>query len=218
LLTFLSLSSPFFPSPLLPQSHSNTRLAKLDAPESPFTAIILAHAGLVRINLGHRSTSLIDPPTLHYAVGQGALGIETRSLDPEVAFVVKDIGHWQTEWRTAAERGCLRKLEGGCSVPVGVESSLEVEKDEGPESGEGGRKGKLSLRGTVTSLDGSEHVVHGEVDVEVGSFAECERLGTKVAEELIAKGAGKILIAIEEGKNQKGTVVGTEVLAAAPAH
>lgn len=195
---------------------SNTRLAKLDAPDSPFTAIILAHAGLVRIDLGHRSTSLINPPQIYYAVGQGALGIETRSLDPEVAACVKDIGHWQTEWRTAAERGCLRKLEGGCSVPVGVESHVEVLKDEGPESGPGGRLIKLSLKSTVTSLDGSEHVLHGVADVQVASFAEAERVGVEVAEALIAKGAGKILEVIEAGKGQGGTVSGGEVLAPAP--
>lgn len=103
----------------------NTRLAKLDAPESNFAALILAISGLTRLGSAHRVTSPISTPQLYHAVGQGALGVEIRSGDARVRETMRGMGHWQTEWRCAAERGCLRVLEGGCSVPVGVTSELE---------------------------------------------------------------------------------------------
>lgn len=186
----------------------NTRLAKLDAPTSPYTALILAHAGLERINLGHRTTSLISAPQIHYAVGQGALGIETRAGDEETESLVRQIGHWPTEWRTKAERACLRKLEGGCSVPVGVDSTF-TPSAEGSGSA---HAGSLSLTGTVTSLDGSEHVVFTVADRALASADDAEAVGLEVAEGLIAGGAGEILAAIAASKNAKGTVQGDEVL------
>ncbi|WWD17856.1 porphobilinogen deaminase [Kwoniella shandongensis] len=106
----------------------NTRLAKLDNPESKFAALILAISGLTRIGLGDRVTTPLSSPTLMHAVGQGALAVEIRSNDLRTRNCLRGLGHWETEWSTAAERGCLRVLEGGCSVPVGVESEL-VELD-----------------------------------------------------------------------------------------
>jgi hydroxymethylbilane synthase len=103
----------------------NTRLTKLDKPESNFAALILAISGLTRLGSAHRVTSPIGSPELYHAVGQGALGVEIRSGDARVRETLRGIGHWPTEWRCGAERGCLRVLEGGCSVPVGVESELE---------------------------------------------------------------------------------------------
>ena len=108
-----------------PADSSNTRLNKLDAPNSPFAALILAISGLTRLGKFNRVTSPISSPQLYHAVGQGALGVEIRAGDVRVREAMRGIGHWQTEWRCAAERGCLRVLEGGCSVPVGVESTLE---------------------------------------------------------------------------------------------
>ncbi|ORX36002.1 porphobilinogen deaminase, dipyromethane cofactor binding domain-domain-containing protein [Kockovaella imperatae] len=117
----------------------NTRLAKLDAPDSKYVALILAIAGLARINCGHRITNPIRSPALFHAVGQGALGVEIRTGDGRVRETMRGVGHWQTEWRCAAERACLRVLEGGCSVPVGVESTLE-ELD--PEQAQGDLAGE----------------------------------------------------------------------------
>lgn len=106
-------------------TNRNTRLSKLDSPTSPFAALILAIAGLSRIGMQHRITAPLSGPVLMHAVGQGALGVELRSHDPRTREMLRGIGHWQTEWRCGAERGCLRVLEGGCSVPVGIESKLE---------------------------------------------------------------------------------------------
>ncbi|WVQ85396.1 porphobilinogen deaminase [Cryptococcus sp. DSM 104549] len=107
----------------------NTRFNKLDNPESPFAALILAMSGLERLSMAHRATSPLSSPTLMHAVGQGALAVEIRTKDPRVRNALRGLGHWPTEWSCGAERGCLRVLEGGCSVPVGVESEL-VELDE----------------------------------------------------------------------------------------
>ncbi|CDZ97585.1 Porphobilinogen deaminase [Phaffia rhodozyma] len=184
-----------------------TRFRKLDEPESfadqpayadltvnPLDAMILAQAGLDRLDLSARSTSLITPPELYYAVGQGALGIEIRSNDSVTREILSDVCHWQTWYRIASERGCLRTLEGGCSVPVGVESFL-METDGGE-----GKQGKLTLTGTVTSVDGSKHVSFKLADQVVSSFEQAEQVGVKVAEGLIERGAGGILKEIEANK------------------
>ncbi|CAL1697299.1 unnamed protein product [Somion occarium] len=89
----------------------NTRMAKLDAPDSPYAALILAKAGLVRLGWGSRMTADLHPPTLYHAVSQGALAIEIRSDDTEARELCRSVTHWQTEWQCAAERACLRVLE-----------------------------------------------------------------------------------------------------------
>lgn len=109
---------------------------------------------------------------------------------------MRKIVHWQTEYRVSAERACLRKLEGGCSVPVGVCSDL-VESADGP---------KLSLTGTVTSLDGKEFVVFSVESRVVNSVQEAEQVGLEVAEALIANGAARILKEIEISKRESGAV------------
>ncbi|WRT64188.1 porphobilinogen deaminase [Kwoniella shivajii] len=108
----------------------NTRFSKLDNPSSPFAALILAMSGLSRLGMSHRVTCALSSPTLMHAVGQGALGVEIRSDDMRTRNCLRGLGHWQTEWACGAERGCLRVLEGGCSVPVGVESEIEEIIDE----------------------------------------------------------------------------------------
>ncbi|BEJ14810.1 hypothetical protein CspHIS471_0405770 [Cutaneotrichosporon sp. HIS471] len=111
----------------------NTRLGKLDNPENPFVALILAVSGMQRLGFGNRITAPLGAPALMHAVGQGALAVEIRQGDAATRSALRAIGHWQTEWRVGAERGLLRVLEGGCSVPVGVETQLEeVEAGEQP--------------------------------------------------------------------------------------
>lgn len=162
---------------------SDTRLAKLDDPNSPYAGIILAKAGLERMNLGHRVTADLGVPTLYHAVSQGALGVEIRADDAQTAALCKALVHWPTQWACFAERACLRVLEGGCSVPVGIDSTLEVH-------GEG--EGLLKLTGCVTGLDGSEHVQHS-LEGSVSSQAEAEALGVSLAKVLVDTGAKAIL-------------------------
>lgn len=174
-------------------------MAKLDAPDSPFTAIILAKAGMVRLGMGHRCTSDLTAPILYHAVSQGALGVEIRSNDPEVKALCEGLTHWQTLWRCWAERGCLRVLEGGCSVPVGIDSKL-TEK-----VGGGKKSGVLKLTGCVTALDGVDHVEE-TLEEEVSSVEEAEALGAKLARTLMSKGAKAILDDITKDRESRAGV------------
>lgn len=153
-------------------------MAKLDADDSPFTALILAKAGLVRLGWGPRITADIQPPTLFHAVSQGALAIEIRNDDAEARALCRAITHAPTEWSCGAERACLRVLEGGCSVPVGVTTQL-VGKT-------------LKMTGCVTSLSGDRHVQH-VLEEEVTSLQGAEAVGAKLAKILKENGATAIL-------------------------
>ncbi|CUA77469.1 hydroxymethylbilane synthase [Rhizoctonia solani] len=195
----------------------NTRLNKLDDPKGPFTALILARAGLERLGLESRITCDIEAPTLLYAVGQGALAIEIRSDDSETRELLAPLEDWRTAWSCQAERACLRVLEGGCSVPVGVNTLLEEHEDDAGEKSEtvGGSSGaqaegsksaprpsKLTLTGTVTSLDGSKHV-HHTITTVVSSAQEAEDVGKNVAKALIANGAKDILDEINRERDSR---------------
>lgn len=162
----------------------NTRFAKLDAPDGPYAGLILAKAGIVRMGWGDRISSDISPPTLYHAVSQGALAIEVRSDDTEAIELCKKIAHRETLWKCSAERACLRVLEGGCSVPVGVASSLVADSQKGGEV--------LTLTGSVTAVDGSVHVEHTLTEA-VSSLEDVEKVGANLAKILMENGAKKIL-------------------------
>ena len=181
----------------------NTRLAKLDDPQGNFSALILARSGLVRLGMGERITCDIAAPTLYHAVGQGALAVEIRESDSAVSALCLALSHRPTEWRVRAERAMLRVLEGGCSVPVGVTTTLSPF-----EQGEEPVRAWLRVTGTVTSLDGKRHVEH-TLEEEVGSAVEAETVGEKVARTLVETGAREILDDIAKEK---------EVRKAAEAH
>lgn len=167
--------------------HSDSRLAKLDAPDSKFSAIILASAGLLRLNLAHRITHRLTGPRFPYAVGQGALALETRDdAAATITDAVQHADHKPSRWRGLAERAMLRRLQGGCSSPVGCETVVE------PLS-EGGEGVKLKLSGTVLSVDGSQ-AVDAEETRNVGSDAEAEELGYAIAQALLQSGADKLLV------------------------
>jgi hydroxymethylbilane synthase len=174
----------------------DTRLAKLDAPDSRFNCIILAAAGLLRMDLGHRIAQYLDSTTegggMLYAVGQGALAIEIRDGDEGVREVLKAIEDRDTLVACSAERSVMRALEGGCSVPIGVETSWV---------GEGDQK-LLRLNATVVSLDGSE-AVDGEITEAVSTPDQAEALGLKLANELVEKGASRILDVINKTRGPK---------------
>lgn len=151
----------------------NTRLAKLDAGE--YDALILAVAGLQRLGMGDRIHQAIPAEVSLHAVGQGALGIECRGDDTEVLELLKSLQHQPTADRCYAERAFLRELEGGCQVPIGVNTVLEGDT--------------LTVTGLVASLDGQTLVK----DVVSGPATEAERLGTDLAHRLREQGAQEIL-------------------------
>lgn len=156
----------------------NTRLAKLDAGE--YDAIILAVAGLTRLDMSDRIHQAIPAELSLHAVGQGALGIEIREGDAEILEVVKVLEHAPTRDRCLAERAFLRELEGGCQVPIGV--NTEINGDQ------------LTLKGLVASLDGQNLIK----DTISGLTSEADNLGRELALRMRSAGAGAILAAIFE--------------------
>lgn len=154
----------------------NTRLAKLDAGE--YDAIILAVAGLQRLGMSDRLHQIIPDHISLHAVGQGALGIECRSDDPEVLALLKALEHEPTRDRCLAERALLRELEGGCQVPIGVNTKIEGDT--------------LTLTGMVASLDG-QHLIK---ETMTGKPSDAEQLGRELATRLRNAGAGEILAEI----------------------
>lgn len=151
----------------------NTRLAKLDAGE--YDAIILAVAGLQRLGMGDRIHQVLPKEVSLHAVGQGALGIECRADDAEVLNILKAIEHVPTRDRCLAERAFLRDLEGGCQVPIGVNTEIDGES--------------LTLTGIVASVDGQQMVQ----DTVTGNASDAEKLGTELAQRLRQQGAQEIL-------------------------
>lgn len=139
----------------------------------------------------NRLTSELAPPTLYHAVGQGALAVEIRSSDSDARQLCKSLTHRETSWKCSAERAMLRELEGGCSVPVGVHSSL-VEGEDGVDV--------LTLEGCVTSVDGIMHVQE-TLEERVSSQSEAEKVGERLARILLRNGADSILEGIKRLKN-----------------
>ncbi|NDG03013.1 MAG: hydroxymethylbilane synthase, partial [Synechococcaceae bacterium WBB_34_004] len=129
-----------------------------------------------RLGLADRIHELIDPNISLHAVGQGALGIECREADPQVLALIKVLEHRPTSLRCLAERSFLRSLEGGCQVPIGVNSSFDSADN-------------LVLTGMVASLDG-KRLIRDQVQ---GSQADPEAIGIALAEKLRSRGAGEIL-------------------------
>jgi hydroxymethylbilane synthase len=169
-----------------------TRLAKLDADDGQYDALILAAAGLLRLDLGDRITQYLDSKNggMLYAVGQGAIGIESRSNDPRVQNSLNRIDHAETHLAIAAERSLLRTLEGGCSAPLGVETTWIKDED---------GKTLLQMKSNVVSTDGKESS-EIELTQEVKTRADAESFGVNAASELLRKGADRILNEIKAKK------------------
>lgn len=156
----------------------NTRLAKLDA--GVYDAIILACAGLRRLGFESRIRACLSPEESLPAIGQGAIGIECRVDDPRVHDLIAVLDDPETHVRVTAERAMNHRLMGGCQVPVAGFAELD--------------DGRLRLRGLVGRPDGSQ-VLRAEGEAPA---AEAEALGERVAERLLAQGAGEILAALAE--------------------
>ena len=151
----------------------NTRLRKLD--EGQYDAIILAVAGLERLGMGDRIHQHIPAEISLHAVGQGALGIECREGDTDILNVIKTLEHSTTADRCLAERAFLRELEGGCQVPIGVNTVIDGDT--------------LTLTGLVASLDG-QTLIKEQVQ---GPPAEAETMGTALAKTVRGQVAQAIL-------------------------
>ncbi|HDI3325761.1 TPA: hydroxymethylbilane synthase [Vibrio cholerae] len=150
-----------------------TRLSKLDAGE--YDAIILAAAGLKRLELESRIRSFIEPEQSLPAVGQGAVGIECRVNDQRVRALLAPLNHADTADRVRCERAMNLTLQGGCQVPIGSYALLEGNT--------------IWLRALVGEPDGSQ-IVRGEIR---GPRTQAEQLGITLAEQLLSQGAKEIL-------------------------
>ncbi|WP_022941511.1 hydroxymethylbilane synthase [Psychromonas hadalis] len=151
----------------------NTRLGKLDNGE--YDAIILAAAGLIRLEMQARIASYIEPEVSLPAVGQGAVGIECRLDDEQTIALLKPLEHAQTRIRVTAERAMNLALQGGCQVPIGSYSIIKGDE--------------LFLRGLVGSVDGKQ-IIRKEI---TGKPEEAQQMGLALAQQLLDCGAKEIL-------------------------
>lgn len=154
----------------------DTRLNKLETGD--FDAIILAAAGLLRMELGDRITEYLDEDAMLPAVGQGALSIESRLDDPEIVPLMAEMDHSETRTVVLAERAFLHRLEGGCQVPIAAHGRLKGDR--------------ISLTGLVSSLDGDTIIK----DTFNGPAEDAQNMGVQLAEALLDRGAKAILDAL----------------------
>lgn len=155
-----------------------TRLRKLD--EGQFDAILLAAAGLKRLGLGARIRSLLSIDDSIPAVGQGALGLEIRTADRDVATLLAPLNHPETAACVRAERQVSRVLGGSCQVPLGAYAVLLGER--------------LQIQGFVAKPDGSM-LIHASAD---GDWQDPEAVGQALADKLLAQGARDVLDAVTQ--------------------
>ncbi|CAN8096090.1 unnamed protein product [Discula destructiva] len=171
----------------------DTRMRKCDDASLGFDATILAAAGLLRTGMGHRIGQYLDSESVGggmlHAVGQGALAIEVREGDEMVLELLKGINDDDTMLACEVERSIMRTLEGGCSVPIGVETRWVPGTD--------GANRLLRLKALVVSVDGSEGA-EVELAEEVGDMKAADDFGKKAAAALVERGAGQILEAINK--------------------
>ncbi|WP_081619411.1 hydroxymethylbilane synthase [Thioalkalivibrio sp. ALJ9] len=165
----------------------NTRLGKLDAGE--YDAILLAAAGLKRLGFDERIRARLEPAVSLPAVGQGAIAIECRENDPEIAALIAPLNDRDTSDRVRAERAFNRRLEGGCQVPLAAHATLDGDR--------------LHLDGLVGAVDGSQ-LLRRQVE---GPRGDAEALGIQLAEQLLELGAGELLAAAhaENAASTKGS-------------
>jgi len=150
-----------------------TRLSKLDCGE--YDAIILAAAGLIRLELAERINQRIAYTDSLPAGGQGAVGIECRTEDIDTMQLIDCLHHQDTATRVLAERAVNSRLQGGCQVPIASFAELV--------------NGAIHLRALVGNLEGT-HVIRSEL---TGDPHQAEQIGLSVAEDLLSQGAKEIL-------------------------
>lgn len=151
----------------------DTRLRKLD--EGQFDAIVVATAGLNRLGMADRITSLFTPELMLPAIGQGALGLELRKDDQDLLDGISFLNHPKTATAVKAERAFLLRLEGGCQVPIGGYAIADERN--------------VTLTGLIASVDGGQ-ILKERVN---GPAENAEKMGTELAEKLLAMGGREIL-------------------------
>jgi hydroxymethylbilane synthase len=142
--------------------------------------------------MSHRISQILPPNIMLHAVGQGALAVECRVDDKQIIELLSVLEDKDTTLRCSAERSLLRILEGGCSVPIGVNTEF-IETQNGTR--------ELKLLGLVAKLDGSQIIkAEAQKNIDEGGIEAANELGKEVARILLEKGANIIL---EELKNSR---------------
>lgn len=154
----------------------DTRLRKLD--QGDYDAIILAGAGLSRLGHEDRITELLSFDTSLPAIGQGAIGIECRDGDSKILDLIATLNHYESGICVNTEREFLKRLEGGCQIPIAAHAALD--------------NGKVTIDGLVGSVDGKT-IIRERISGDVSNH---EEIGINLAERLLDKGAGEILSSI----------------------
>ena len=157
----------------------DTRMKKLK--EGLYDAIVLAYAGVRRMGYESEVSEVLD--YFVPAVGQGSLAIEIREGDRKIEELVRPLDHFESRIRAECERAFLRRLEGGCQVPIGAYAEV--------------RGSKVLIKGFISDLEGTKFI-EGK---EEGNIEEAEAVGERLAENLLARGGKEILEEIYGGKS-----------------
>lgn len=181
----------------------DTRLKKLD--EGQFEAIILAAAGVKRLGWSDRITEILSPEICLPAIGQGAIGIECRVNDRFINDLIAPLNHRETAICVLAERAFLKRLEGGCQVPIAAFARIEQRSSRATEQQNVEKASKaqtssienslfgnhclLIIDGLVGSISG-DRIIKSKIK---GDLTDAENIGIKLAEELLENGAKQIL-------------------------
>jgi hydroxymethylbilane synthase len=152
-----------------------TRLAKLQATGSPYQAIVLAVAGLARLNLAEQASQILAPPLMLPAPGQGAIAVQCLASQSIIRELLAKIDDAPTRAAVTAERAFMRRLEAGCSLPIAAWASLEGDT--------------ITLTGRVLDPQGRRAITVQQS----GSLQRPEQLGWQLAEQALALGAAKLM-------------------------
>jgi len=179
----------------------NTRLQKLD--DGLYDAIILAAAGLIRLDMRARIKHELDVFLCLPAVGQGAVGIECRNDASQLIAMLQQLNHPETALRVRAERAMNAKLQGGCQVPIGSYATFKIASSEKAPVADENRLdnssefGELTLSALVASTDGKTVLKAGDkINCAIDDIQSAQALGTAVANSLLEQGARAILEAL----------------------
>jgi hydroxymethylbilane synthase len=156
-----------------------TRFRKLD--EGQFDAMILAAAGVKRLGWEKRITAVIEPQISLPAIGQGAIGIECRVEDEFINALIAPLNHRETSICVRAERALLKRLQGGCQVPIAAHAVI--------------RDGRLIMDGLVGSVTG-DRIIKEHLE---GNIEDAETIGITLGEKMLSQGADKILAEVYGG-------------------
>jgi len=159
----------------------NTRIRKME--EGYCDVMVMAAAGLQRLEMGEYITDLFEPEVLIPACSQGAIVIEIRENDPVIEEIISKINDKKTLIATDAERAFLRTLEGGCQIPVGSYTRIDGDA--------------FYITGFISSIDGTQYIK----DSAEGNISEAVYIAMKLAKSLRSRGGGEILKAIRDENN-----------------